>query len=389
MRNHTSSFRSDIPVELRLLAACCDKGQSDRVDRLCDRIDDWQAFDKAAQRHNLSGFVQAAIGGDERVPEKLRRKWAHQVRSRLRFNLLQARETVQFHRSLEDAGVPNIVLKGLPLAQRIYGSIALKRSSDIDLLVSPQDANSALATLNSLGFISLRTGKPVGASALSAAMRHFKEVTLTNAHGVIVDLHWRLMDEPNMLRGIRPFENSLPTDFMNLGPVRVLGPADEFAYLCAHGMHSDWSRLKWLADVHAFIASHSSIEIDDYLNHAIALGARPAIVQAMGLRKMLWGMVPPLRLIASIEDFERNDLLAPALRRMGEPYSSPSFATSLRRIRTQARIRTIFFGSRRLAFSQAGKTLIMQKDVLSLPLPQWLDWMEFVIRPISWLLRRR
>jgi hypothetical protein len=68
----------------------------------------------------------------------------------------------------------------------------------------------------------------------------------------------------------------------------TLGDADLFAYLCAHGGLHAWSRMKWLADLNAFVAGRSAEEIDALYREAERRGAGLCAGQALLLCRMLF-----------------------------------------------------------------------------------------------------
>lgn len=54
--------------------------------------------------------------------------------------------------TLEEDGIECVVLKGAPLAERFWGAAWVRESSDVDLLVRPQDAARAMAALRRGGY---------------------------------------------------------------------------------------------------------------------------------------------------------------------------------------------------------------------------------------------
>src|SRR5204862_1630752 len=51
------------------------------------------------------------------------------------------------------AGLAPLALKGPVLSERLYGDAALRRATDLDLLVRPDDLETALGVLRSLGYL--------------------------------------------------------------------------------------------------------------------------------------------------------------------------------------------------------------------------------------------
>lgn len=72
------------------------------------------------------------------------------------------------------------------------------------------------------------------------------------ASGIIVELHWRLTNNPRLLppEAARSRQKIVLGDFAGV----TLGPDDLLLYLSVRGAKHHWFRLKWLADVHALLA---------------------------------------------------------------------------------------------------------------------------------------
>jgi len=88
---------------------------------------------------------------------------------------------------LGDAGIRAATLKGPVLGQAIYGDIGRRLSSDIDLLVAPEQLNAAVEVIRGLGY--------------AAPADHVEESGLPMLHFVLVheggdlpavELHWRV-----------------------------------------------------------------------------------------------------------------------------------------------------------------------------------------------------
>ncbi len=138
-------------------------------------------------------------------------------------------------RALAPFDRPVLLLKGVDIAQRVYGNLAQRRMSDIDILVHEQDAPACHAALIAAGYT---TERAPGHATLGD--RHFKEANYLppDRGGLPVDLHWRLTG-PGFgakldLDGI--WARSQPSRI--LGPhSRVMAVEDLLLYLCDHIRH--------------------------------------------------------------------------------------------------------------------------------------------------------
>lgn len=87
---------------------------------------------------------------------------------------------------LEGAGIPAMLLKGTALARSIYGDLGLRPSSDIDLLVAPEDLHRAVAVVRGTGYE--RPRDPVRRDGLPQL--HFNLVHPRELPNV--EVHWRV-----------------------------------------------------------------------------------------------------------------------------------------------------------------------------------------------------
>jgi len=136
-------------------------------------------------------------------------------------------------KSLADQQLPVIALKGLALAKSIYGDIALRPMSDIDLLLKEKDLVSAGRILLGLGY---QQSFPDWESSVKA-YHHLPP--FTNKNGAMIELHWNIVtpDSPIKVDLDGLWERAR---FIKVDDVEVLAfsPEDLFLHLCVHaGFH--------------------------------------------------------------------------------------------------------------------------------------------------------
>jgi len=100
------------------------------------------------------------------------------------------RELISVLRHLADDGVDEVVvLKGIPLAQRLFGSVAQREMIDIDLLVHRADTFHALESLRRMGY------SPYLDMPVEMDRRHELALQRKGDHGLHqLDLHWSPFD---------------------------------------------------------------------------------------------------------------------------------------------------------------------------------------------------
>jgi hypothetical protein len=172
-----------------------------------------------------------------------------------------ARESLRLQQAFEAERIPVMIVKGIPVAILAYGELGLKESIDIDLLVPPGAAVEARKVLLGLGYdISL---DDLAADEFERFARHAVESGFVHSRsGLKVDLHWRLATSRRLLRNVDA-EGPAQTVTIPGGSLRTLADDALFAYLSLHGALHNWGRLKWAADLAAFLARRSEAEIAD------------------------------------------------------------------------------------------------------------------------------
>jgi Uncharacterised nucleotidyltransferase len=213
---------------------------------------DWDLFLGLLARHGVVSLAANAlrISGVEQ-PETQRLALQSSAQRQVRHSLLMARETGRWAQSFADAGIVCRFFKGPALAKLAFADLGLKRSADIDVLIPQAQASRARDMLTGAGFEIL---KPPGLDmeSFDRYLRWGKEVLFAHQDGTLFELHVRLSPNERLMR-----QMTTDSDYQNvsIGSAAVPTFSDQllYPYLCYHGAHHGWSRLKWLADLNAFL----------------------------------------------------------------------------------------------------------------------------------------
>ena len=180
---------------------------------------------------------------------------------------------------LDENGEPCLVLKGLPLSARLYGTPFARRAVDVDLLVRAGAFAACRQMLLDKGFRAQPEyrGTPVRRrwDAITG-----KTETLLHGEGrtaVAVELHWRLLANPGYIDTTFHLLHERRSA-TRIGGVAVptLGAVDEFVYLMCHGVGHNWRRLKWLADAALLLSA-----MDEGQYRGVAERCRAARIDAV------------------------------------------------------------------------------------------------------------
>jgi hypothetical protein len=147
---------------------------------------------------------------------------------------------------LRQAGIPVLVLKGVPLALRYYRDAGLRPMRDLDLLVPEQRAQEAIQLFESAGWRGLWPHR----YRLGPRDLGFRQALPYSAgDGREVDLHWHALYQATFHGADAAFwESAEPLEFEGMA-VEVLCPSDELLHAMVHG--PAWNEIppmRWVAD---------------------------------------------------------------------------------------------------------------------------------------------
>ncbi len=221
----------------------------------------WDTVLAGARRHAVAALLLAGFrGGDMAVPDAVIDELRREAHAAARHSLAQAAALARLCRRFTELGLRVVVLKGVPLAQRLYGDPGLRSAQDIDLLVDAADIDAADAVLGETGH--RRTETPAPGQIRAFHRRWLKEITYDHPDYGRVELHHRLTDLAELL----PWDFATlwrARDEVRLGDVAVpvLGRRHLACYLCAHAAEHAWQRLRWLTDLAALLREPGELEI--------------------------------------------------------------------------------------------------------------------------------
>jgi hypothetical protein len=203
--------------------------------------------------------------------------------------LRNAGEEIRVSRLFRELDIEPVFVKGATLATLAHGSLALKTSWDIDMLVAPAEVAAARRVLVEAGY---RIDVPGidDPRLIDRFVERCKETTWINAgRGTVIELQAALVDAPVLLPGVRPNAPVQSVEVAHNASVTTLAAPELYAYLCVHGTSHRWERLKWLTDVAALVES-SPDSVEALHAAACCLGAARSSATALHLCAEIFGL---------------------------------------------------------------------------------------------------
>lgn len=207
-------------------------------------------------------------------------------------NQLLAEELARLLTLLGGAGISVIPLKGVSLAQSLYGDVAARTSVDIDILVPPANLQPAIRLILTSGYRP-EVNDPYFAKLVLRHGRHFNAARDSRGTSFVVELHWMLVQhcsrDGDAVRDL--WAESRPRTYFG-APAFSMTPEWEFLYLCTHAADHDWQMLKWLVDIHQIVLS-GTVNWQSAMEKAGRIELGPMIRQTLAVTSVLLGTPLP------------------------------------------------------------------------------------------------
>lgn len=282
--------------EFKLVLACASADKIDRSSRdldflLRDPID-WQRVLRLAEHHGVTPFVYQALRQfPDAVPaatlEDLHRRHEHNTRR----NLMFTAELIRILDEFDALGIAAIPYKGPVLAETVYGDLALREFSDLDVLVRQADVTRAKDALKTLHY--------AASTLLSAAEEHAYldsgyEYSFDGPAGRnLLEIQWAILPR------FYAVDLALDDLFARALPARVggrtvktLSAEDLLLVLCLHAAKHAWIRLCWLRDI-AGVVQSQLLDWALVLERARSLGIERILgVSLMLVNRVLHASIP-------------------------------------------------------------------------------------------------
>jgi hypothetical protein len=279
----------DASAEMTLLLACANsRTDPASIEPLASQALDWANLWSLSQQHGVAPLLCRGLNGSPTVvPREVGTTLQAHFRSTAQANLLRAGELLRVADKLQAQNISVIPYKGPSLAVRLYGDVALREFSDLDLLIRPDELVPAREVLLRAGY---RPELSLTADQEVRYLRSACEYNFIHDHlGILLELHWQIL----------PQQFSLEFDLerlwgrcrrLRLGSSTVLSLSGEdlLLVLCAHAAKHLWARLIWIADIAGLVNSSRDLDCDLVFAEAERMGAARLLTISLLLADILF-----------------------------------------------------------------------------------------------------
>ena len=269
---------------LKLASKGSTEGRSGEIDTILQDSEeiDWDRLFECATRHrvvslcfhSLRPYINKMLS-EGSISENWVSRMREQYEEMARINAEALAQVAHMGRRFDEQEIKFVLLKGLTLAQTVYGlHTALRRFRDIDILVAPEDARAATAVLNNLGYVQGTYNRKLD-PIIAFPKRMLDDTDRLHLHPFIkkgfleIEIHTRLevLSSPFELPTCDMFSRAQAMNLTSDLRVLALSVEDGLLYLCVHLSrearlyypHIQWGndlRLIKFCDIRGYVLYH-------------------------------------------------------------------------------------------------------------------------------------
>lgn len=249
-----------------------------RAHALVAQVSDWPELVRLAHDNFSLPFVYKhlnALGLGRSHPELMAGLRSLSLRLTMA-NLKWQQALIAFHETcINPLHARHSYIKGPALAARYYSDAGLRLCRDIDVLILPRDFAAVAARALDNGFRLVASLHPqlifvTDAQDIDFMLRHGDVISMFDRNGHLFELHRHIEKMTPIFPSGKVVGSACPT---RLGPSELSMMTSEwlFNYIAYHHSRHFWSKLHWVADLHA-ITGHPSFDREAALALARRIG---------------------------------------------------------------------------------------------------------------------
>lgn len=337
--------------ELDLILACCgddsDGRQSANIPQILRHGVNWERLLQLAHHHGLVPLVFRRLSAEMDASrwhglEGLRQ----QDKANAHRTLWLTLELLNIHRHLRARGLDVLPYKGPLLAETLYGNVALRQFSDLDLLVRSDDLPAIKQALAELGY---EPGLRLAQAEERDYLKSGYEYTFDGARGRnLLEIKWQVLPRFYSIGfDVNEFFERAAVVTIEGQRLRTLCEQDLMLVLCAHAAKHAWKQISWLCDI-VQLARSRGTDWAALQARAERLGIMRIVTVTFLLAHKLLGAALPAQLRMEIEKDAEAEVLAERVLRLivaeeGFDPESMAYFRLMKELRERRRDRASFW----------------------------------------------
>ncbi len=273
--------------------------------------------------------------------------------------------------------IPVRVLKGIPLAKELYSDISKRQSKDIDIIIPKNKLNFAHELLLANNYKCLHL-ENFSIYQEELYLKTHKDITYISPTGELLELHVRVCEYSTT------FSNKMTEQLFSISSTSEK-LNNELLYLCWHGAHTLFHRLKWLCDISLYIEKNH-VHFNKSLDELMSLADQLDVARELTVSWVLVNKLYNIKLPSNIEKFYNKDLISriqtdQSLCGIGNIKKQKSINFKIRMCLCEILMPRKWFNKLHVIFHRLKPTVV---DLKALPkIPRHFIFLYYILRPFS------
>lgn len=353
------------------------------IETMCQGIN-WGTVLFLAQHHRVIPTIYPKMSGLDMkvIPDVIMGQFKHEYRSNTYKMLHLCGEMERVCRIFNQNQIRSLMLKGPILAEVLYGDISLRTSKDLDILVPYSSLGEVKRILLSLGY------EPDEKPFLKSRKTIEHHISYTHPNkNVQIEIHWKLKPNSNNEPSFDEMWERRQVTTGSTCLVNYLGHEDLFFHLVFHGARHGWFRLRWLVDIDRMIrkgVNWSQVLPFMVKYKSFSICSQTLILTSQLLNTPLGGELAPI--VTNSKGRELAQTAISIIDKIADSGSNPDSSNVHKHFRWY--LLSLMTPSEKWNYFMA-LLYPSSKDAKTLPLPGYLHFLYFVLRPFLLVWRRK
>jgi hypothetical protein len=348
-------------------------------------IDDWNNFIDLAYSHGVLPVVYKNLKLFlEYLPEDIFDRLKSDYKYIAKQNMLMSAELINITKLFEKNNITALSFKGPVLSSLAYGDILLRQYADLDILINEKDLYDVAQLLLDNGYF---TDVDISVLKNKIYLNIDNDFSFFTKSGIHIELHWKLFREKIGLNiEFASYVNDKNEVYIHKQKIKTLANEALLVYLCIHGSKHAWERLEWINDIHMLLL-HVDIHWPKVIKIAKEMDADISLYLGLYIVKNIFNVALPNDIDNKINTLYIEDLANDVYKFINNNLLNDESYMSYQQIKLfQSKLLNTY--KKKFDHFLFHYVFITKNDYLAFPLPPYLTWLYYVIKPFRIIFKQ-
>lgn len=348
------------------------------------QVTNWEELINLSFAHGVFPFLYKTLKlYTNLIPQEINKTLRLQYMNIVKKNMLMTSELIKIMALLEENKIQVLSLKGPVLSKMAYGDVLSRQYADLDIIVNEEQLYEAVTLLVKNNYTHTNAISLLKNRHYLRVDNDFSFFTKSSVH---IELHWKLFREKiGQNKTFQDYFKDAETVDINAYTLKTLSKEMLLTYLCIHGSKHVWERIEWINDIYRLLNKHH-VSWEKVLLICKEMQVQRSLYLGLSLCSYFYKINIPEYITDNVKTkhiqmlqnevfyFLKNDLVNNKNYLIYKQVNY--FQSKLLQTKRQKLEHFIF-----TYFS------VTKNDFLAYPLPSYLSWCYYIIKPFRIILK--